>query len=124
MRFKASCKGPAIKEKGTFFGTFFIFFIFFLPFKDKNYLSLDNLSKYGHIMLKFVVIWVVTFSKNEAVLVQVLGAKKNCQNPFPAILRIKKRKNSWLLREELFLRLPLLTWEACKKIVVFGFYGD
>jgi hypothetical protein len=25
-----------------------------LPFKNKNYFTLDNLSKYGHITLKFV----------------------------------------------------------------------
>ena len=64
----------------TFFGTFFKML---LPFKNENYFTLDNLSKYGHITLKFVgrnFIWVVTiFSKN-------WGQKKNCQNPFSAIL--------------------------------------
>ena len=44
-------KGRAIKEKGTFFETFFFTL---LPFKNKNYFTLDNLSKYGHITLKFV----------------------------------------------------------------------
>ena len=49
-------KGPAIKKK-----------IFerklLLPFKNKNYFTLDNLSKYGHITLKIVgrcFYWVVT----------------------------------------------------------------
>ena len=55
--------GQAIKEKRTFLDLFFIL----LPFKDKNYFTLDNLSKYGHITLKFVgryFIWVVAiFSK-------------------------------------------------------------
>ena len=44
-------KGPAIKEKGTFFWKFLKKF---LPFKNKNYSTLDNLQKYGHITLKFV----------------------------------------------------------------------
>ena len=44
-------KGRATKEKRTFFKTFFFIL---LPFKDKNYFTLDNLSKYGHITLKFV----------------------------------------------------------------------
>ena len=57
-------EGRAMKEKKTFFET--CFFIL-LPFKKKNYFTLDNLWKYGHIMLKFVgryFYWVVTiFSK-------------------------------------------------------------
>ena len=36
-------KGPAIKEK-------IFFFTMLLPFKNKNYFTLDNLSKYGHII--------------------------------------------------------------------------
>ena len=53
-------KGPVIKEKITFWG---FFFLSFLPFKNKHYFNLDNLSKYGHIMIKFVgryFYWVVT----------------------------------------------------------------
>ena len=77
-------KGRALKEKGTFF---------LLPFK--NYFTLDNLSKYGHITLKFIgryFIWVVTIfsKKNRAILVQKLWGEKNCQIPFPTILRLKK----------------------------------
>ena len=44
-------KGRAIKEKRTCFET--LFFIL-LPFKNKNYFTLDNLSNYGLITLKFV----------------------------------------------------------------------
>ena len=44
-------KGWANKEKRTFFETFFFIL---LPFKNKNYFTLYNLSKYGHITLKFV----------------------------------------------------------------------
>ena len=44
-------KGRATKEKRTFFKTFFFIL---LPFKNKKYFTLDNLSKYGHITLKFV----------------------------------------------------------------------
>ena len=47
----AGGKGRAIKEKRTFFLNFFFIL---LPFKNKNYFTLDNLSKYGHITLKFV----------------------------------------------------------------------
>ena len=39
-------KGRAIKEKKNFFWNFFFIL---LPFKN----TLDNLSKYGHITLKF-----------------------------------------------------------------------
>ena len=45
-------KGRAIKEKRTVFETFFLFCC---HLKIKNYFSLDNLSKYGHIMLKLSV---------------------------------------------------------------------
>ena len=44
-------KGWATKEKRTFLK---LFFFILLPFKNKNYFTLDNLSKYGHITLKFV----------------------------------------------------------------------
>ena len=48
-------KGRATKVKRTFFKTFFkTFFFILLPFKNKNYFTFDNLSKYGHITLKFV----------------------------------------------------------------------
>ena len=53
-------KGRAIKEKR-------FFFFILLPFKNKNYFTLDNLSKYGHITLKFVsryfYLVVTVFSK-------------------------------------------------------------
>ena len=38
-------KGRAIEEKNTFFLNFFFLL---LPFKNLNYFTLDNLSKYGH----------------------------------------------------------------------------
>ena len=51
-------KVPAIKEKKTFF----TYFLILLPFKDKNYFTFDNLSKYGHITLKFVVCtWLLQY---------------------------------------------------------------
>ena len=43
----SSTSGRATKEKRTFF-------LILLPFKNKNYFTLDNLWKYGHITLKFV----------------------------------------------------------------------
>ena len=42
-------KGRAIEEKITFFKTFFKIL---LPFENKNYITLENLSKYGHITLR------------------------------------------------------------------------
>ena len=51
-----------------------------LPLENKNYFTLDNLSKYGNNTLKFggrFFIWVVTiFSKILAILVQNWGKKK------------------------------------------------
>ena len=58
---KSSTNGQAIKRGGgvkagplrkkiLFLKPFFIL----LPFENKNYSTLDNLSKYGHITLKFV----------------------------------------------------------------------
>ena len=44
-------KGLALKKKITFFNIFFIL----LPFTNKTYFTLDNLSTYGHITLKFSV---------------------------------------------------------------------
>ena len=42
--------GP-LRKKELFFK---FFFFILLPYKNKNYFTLDNLSKYGHITLKFV----------------------------------------------------------------------
>ena len=53
-------KGPAIKEK-----LFFLLRIL-LPFTNKHYFTLNDLSKYGHITLKFVgryFYWVVKKTK-------------------------------------------------------------
>ena len=94
-------KGRAIKEKITFFKTFFFIL---LPFKNKNYFTLDNLSKYENIALKFVGRYFTCllkyFPKNRAILVQKLWGEKSCQNPFSAILRLKKnlkKKFRWPL---------------------------
>ena len=43
-------KAGPLRKKELFLKLFFIL----LPFKNKNYFTLDNLSKYGHIMLKFI----------------------------------------------------------------------
>ena len=47
-----------------------------LAFKNKNYFTLDSLSKYGHIMLKFLFGLLQYFPKNRAILVQDLGEEK------------------------------------------------
>ena len=68
------------------------FFLILLPLRNKNDFILDNLSKYGHMTLKFVgryFYWVVTIfsKKNRAIIViEILKIEKNCQNPFYAIL--------------------------------------
>ena len=69
--------------------------------------------------------WMLqNFPKNRAILVQKLSGEKSCQNPFSAILRLKKKKKvpmaiklegggggkalmAWPLVENFFLRLPL-----------------
>ena len=43
-------KAAPLRKKELFLKFFFIL----LPLKNINYFTLDNLSKYGHIMLKFV----------------------------------------------------------------------
>ena len=58
--------------------------VFFMPFK-KKYFPFDNLSTYGHIMLKFFgryFYWLVTiFFGNRAILVQKLGGEKQFPKP-------------------------------------------
>ena len=57
-----------------------------LPFKNKNSFTLVNLSKYGHITLKFVdryfYLVVTIFSKNMAILVQKFGEEIEQLIPF------------------------------------------
>ena len=58
-------KGRAIKEKRTFFETFFFIL---LPFKNKHYFTLDNLSKYGYITLSLSVgifTWLLQYFPNK-----------------------------------------------------------
>ena len=77
-------KGWAIKEKRTFFETFFLFCC---HLKNKNYLTLDNLSKYGNITLKFVgryLYLLVTISNNNNN--KKLGRKKFLENILLTIL--------------------------------------
>ena len=90
-------KGRAIKKKRTFFETF-IFIL--LPFKNKNYFTLHNLSKYGHITLKFVgryfYLVFTRFPKNRAILVQKLwGVKKLSQSVFGYLKTKKKFKKKF-----------------------------
>ena len=66
--------------------------------------TLDNLLKYGNITLEFVgryfYLVVTIFSKFiYAILVPKLWGEKSCQNPFSAILRLKKmlKKFRWPL---------------------------
>ena len=44
--------GQAIKENIYFF--LLLDYFILLPFKNKNYFTIDKLLKYGHIILKFV----------------------------------------------------------------------
>ena len=65
-------KGSVIKEKITFLK---LFKNFLLPFENKNYFTLGNFSKYGHITLKFVLryfIWVVTIFSTKNMTNQVV----------------------------------------------------
>ena len=91
-------KGRPLLKK-LFFGTFFCIL---LPFKNKNYFTLDNLSKYGHFTLKFVgsyFYWVVTISsKNRAILVQNRGRKK--MSKFVSGYFITSKKNPTAIKTE------------------------
>ena len=88
-------KGRDIKEKITFLKTFFFIL---LPFKNKIYFTFDNLSKYGHITLKFVngiFTWLLQyFPKNRAILVQKLWGEKKLSKSVFGIFRQKKKKSS------------------------------
>jgi len=66
-------RGPAIKEKNNFFK---IYFLILLPFKSKNYFTLNNLSKYGHIALKFVGRYLSGFLQYGLFQSKNLGQKK------------------------------------------------
>ena len=106
-------KGRPLRKKITFFKIL-------LPFKNKNYFTFDNLSKYGHVTLKFVGILsglLQCFPKNRAILVQKLGAEK--LSKFVSGYFMTKKTVLWPLsprgggggkarplREEFFLRLP------------------
>ena len=82
-------KGGPLRKKKNYFFNFF-----------KNFVAiLINLSKYGHIMLKFI-------GRYFYLVVQKLGEEKTVKIRF-RLLKVKKKqkKNS----EELFLRLPLLS---------------
>ena len=69
-----------------------------LPFKNKNYFTLDNLSKYGHITLKFVgryfylvVYFPIYFPKNRAILVQKWEEEKKFTKTVSGYLKTKKK---------------------------------
>ena len=90
-------KGRAIKEKKLFLKLFFIL----LPFKNLNYFTLDNLSKYGNITLKFVgrylYLLVTTFSKKQDYFSpKIEGRKKVVKIRFR--LFYEKKKFRWPLR--------------------------
>ena len=84
-------KGRAIIKKELFFKLFFIL----LPFKNKNYFTLDNLSKYGHITLKLSVgifTWLLQyFPKNRAILVQKLWGEKKLTKSVFGYFKTKKK---------------------------------
>ena len=102
----------------------------FLPFKNQNYLTLDNLSKYEHITLKFVgryLYWVAKiFSKKKGYFRPKIGGRRKIVKIRFQLFKGKKKKKknprplsptrgggggkalmSRPLREELFFRLPL-----------------
>ena len=81
-------EGPAINEKRTFLD---LHFFNFVAIKNKNYFTKDNLSKYGHITLKFIgryFYWVVT------ILVQNWGKKKT-PPPFGFLLPPPTKKKQF-----------------------------
>ena len=55
------------------------------------------------------------FPKNRAILVQKLGAEQNRQNPFPAILWLKKNKKKPMAYGKALMARPL------RKELFFGF---
>ena len=85
-------KGRAIKEKRTFLKLFFIM----LPFKNKNYFTVDNLSKYGHITLSLsagIFTWLLQyFPKNRAILVQKMWGEKKLSKSVIGDFKTKKEK--------------------------------
>ena len=67
---------------------FYVFmFYVMLPFKNKNYFTLDNLSKYGHITLKFVgryfYLVVTIFSKKLGYFSPKIGGRKKLSTSNP-----------------------------------------
>ena len=66
-----------------------------MPFKNKNYFTLDNLSKYGNITLKlagrYFYLLVTIIPKNRAILVQKLGGEKNLSKSVFGYFKTKKK---------------------------------
>ena len=71
------------------------------PFKNTNYFTLNNLSKYGNITLKFLSVGIFTclsqyFPKNRAILVQKLWGEKKLSKSVFGYFK-KKKKFRWPL---------------------------
>ena len=68
----------------------------FLPFKNQNYLTLDNLSKYEHITLKFVgryLYWVAKiFSKKKGYFSPKIGGRRKIVKIRFQLFKGKKKK--------------------------------
>ena len=92
-----------------------LFFFILLPFKNKNYFTLDNLSKYGNITLKFAVryfyLLVTILSKKKGYFSPKLWGEKKLSKSAFGYFKTKKKKfispKKRPLVEEFFLRLPL-----------------
>ena len=84
--------GGALRKK-NFFLKLFCFVL--MPFKNKNYFTLDNLSKYGHIILKCVgryfYLVVTIFPRNRAILVQKLWGEKKLSKSVFGYFKTKKK---------------------------------
>ena len=71
-------------------------FFMFLPFNNKNYFTLDNLSKYGNITLSLSVVifncLLQYFPRNRAILVQKLWGEKKLSKSVFGYFKTKKIK--------------------------------
>ena len=96
-----------------------------MPFKNNNYFTLNNLSKYGQITLKFVgrfFTWLLQyFPKNIAILVQKFWGEKKLSKFVFGYFKTKKKKKVPMAIKRGGLGKALMACPLGEKLFFCGF---